>query len=195
MKKILLLTILILLVGFGCQKLTKTEAPIAEPTDTTKNSLANFAFDAPDTEDRAIYTWTENRITESLAGNKNMVKIPAIRNYGWGCKVPSKYCLGLFSGGGCVYVKFTGNDAPIKQYENKCENAAVPEEINKYCLVTWGLEGYFTKKTKEICADPTELEAGASCCSEKDNEYEFYVTKSLPNIDKNNQDYLFKTVK
>lgn len=193
MKKIILLVALIFISGCSYQKLADTNI-VSEQNNNDK--LAEFAFDAPDTEDNAIHSWTKTRVEESLAGHKSLIKIPVIRNFGWGCVPASNYCLGLFSGGSCVYVKFTGDNKTIKEYEDKCDKANGPEEVKKFCYITFGLEGYFTGKADEICADHTEMEAnGGSCCTEKDTEYEFFVSKSQPNINKENSDFIFKVFK
>jgi len=131
---------------------------------------------APDDGERHIHAWVDARLQEAKEGHASVVRISIVMNAGWGCTVPAPFCL-EYSGGGCVYIKPTGNSQLLtKNFEGYMNDSSVtPEKRNALLSMSYQVEGYFVGKKKSLCKDPSEDQAG--CCANNDAEYEFHVLR------------------
>lgn len=131
---------------------------------------------APDDGERHIHAWVDARVQEAKEGHASVVRISIVMNAGWGCTVPAPFCLET-SGGGCVYIKPTGNSQLLTNNHSYYFNSSyLPAEKRDDLLATRYLaEGYFVGKKKSLCNNLVEDEAG--CCANDDAEYEFHILR------------------
>lgn len=196
MKKIILASAFLLL-GFGCNQnqsvtttdqlentsvtsginSTTTSTEVVPPSAPTTGKLAvkrTFTLDEIETTGGGLKNWFRDLARANVAGTKTLVRIPVNHVQGFGCVVPTKYCVSTITGG-CYgsFVDLKGNSSII---------AAAPGTL-------WEVEGYVVAASKV----PEAKDDGTpGTCADGELLYDFEVTRVIQKIDGGaNDEFLF----
>lgn len=135
---------------------------------TTGKTLAverTFTLDEIETEGGGLKNWFRDLARANVAGQKTLVRVPINHVQGFGCVVPTKYCVSTITGG-CYgpFVDLKTNSSII---------AAAPGTL-------WEVEGYVVAANRLPVVKDGDAQ---SICADGELAYDFEVTKVIQKLD------------
>lgn len=172
----------LLLTGFGCGQSVPIQ-PVSDMTATAQvqeqkpaeeiglaaaaklKVARSFTVDEIETEGGGLKNWFRDLARANAAGTKTLVRVPVNHIQGFGCVVPTKYCVSTITGG-CYgpFVDLKTNSSII---------VAAPGTL-------WEVEGYVVAATR---LPATKDDGTPGTCADGELAYDFEVTRVIQKLD------------